>query len=286
MRIIYTNAKGLAMDFANMPGMTIYNIEGLGPTELSKSVIQKAYSDGETVNNTSRGSRQILINVALHGGPDNDRIRRALYELLGDRGPGVFRYVDAEIDVSCPAYAEAPAVDTWTLTPTMQLAFYSPSAYFRATAATVTDLYQTDPRLQFPLEIREGGIIVGQESAELSENVIENVGQASTGVTIETRFTDNVNGLRIKNESNGDRLFIDYQFKAGDVVTVTTEIGEKGAILYRGGVNYDIFDAVDYGEQWLRLERGRNVIRYAQGDDVTSTGLLLRISFNALYWGV
>ena len=286
MRLIYKNARGLAMDLANTPNMTIYNIEGLGPTELSKSVTQLAYSNGDAVNNTARGSRQILINAALHGGPDNDRIRRSLYALLGDREPGEIRYIDDEIDVSCTAYAEAPSLDTWTLTPTIQFAFYCPAAYFRATAATVTDLVQTDPWLQFPLEIEEGGILIGRESVRLPENVIENVGQASTGVKIEVQFKNAVEGLRITNESNGDYLFVDYQFKAGDFLTVTTEIGEKGAILYRDGVNHDIFSAVDYGQEWLRLERGRNLLRYAQGDGQTNSEITLRISFNALYWGV
>ena len=56
--------------------------------------------------------------------------------------------------------------------------------------------------------------------------------------------------------------------------------------MYRDGVNHDIFSAVDYGQEWLRLERGRNVIRYAQGDGQTNSEIALRISFNALYWGV
>ena len=75
-------------------------------------------------------------------------------------------------------------------------------------------------------------------------------------------------------------------FKAGDILTITTDIGEKGAILFRDGVNYDIFSAVNYGARWLRIERGRNVIRYAQGDNVANNGMFVTVSFNALYWGV
>ena len=261
MNIIYKNSKGLYIDFANAPNMTLYNVEGLGPTELTKSTISKAYTNGEIVNNTSRGARQVILNMALHGGQGNDSIRRALYEILGDKEPGVLRYVDDDIDVSTEALAEGPAVDTWTLTPTIQVSFYCPSAYFHATQPTVINLLQT-------------------------ENIIENEGQSSTGVTIVTRITEDLSGLIVTNETNGHRLFVDYNFIAGDTLTITTEIGEKGAILYRDGQNIDIFHAVDYGDSWLRLERGQNILRYAQGDDITNTGLYVTVSFNALYWGV
>ena len=75
-------------------------------------------------------------------------------------------------------------------------------------------------------------------------------------------------------------------FQAGDVLTITTETGEKGAILYRGGAYTDIFSAVTYGEQWLRIESGRNVLRYSHADSADTAGLLIKISFNALYWGI
>lgn len=287
MRIIYTNSKGLSFDFCNTPFLALYNVEGLQPTELNAGTIRKAYSNGVKVNSTHRGERQIILNLALTGGRENDRIRRNLYDLLGDKEAGVFRYVDDDIDVSTEAYAEAPAVDVWTLTPTIQISFLCPSAYFRATEETRLEMYQTDPALTFPLTLKEEGIIMGKEIQAVSEYEILNHGQASTGVRIEVRFTQAVSGLIVENQSNSNVLNIDYDFLAGDILTVTTEVGEKGAILVRSdGTIRDIFSSVNYGIQWLRIERGRNVIRYAQGDNVTNAGMFIAISFNALYWGV
>lgn len=287
MRIIYTNSKGLAVDFCNYPGLTLYNVEGLGPTELNASTIRKAYSNGVVVNNTNRGERQIILNLALTAGRENDRIRRNLYDILGDKEQGQFRYVDDDLDVFTEAYAEAPSVETWTLEPTIQVSFLCPSAYFKATQETKLELYQVIPKLKFPLEIpEETGLQMGYELPNLEEYEIENAGQLSTGVRIEVRFIGNLQGLILTNESNGNKLEISYTFIEGDVLTITTEIGDKGAILRRDGKDIDIFDSVDYGEEWLRIERGKNIIRYTDINKVSSTSLFITITFNALYWGI
>lgn len=287
MRIIYKNSKGLAVDFCNFPGLTLYNVEGLGPTELNTSAIRKAYSNGVVVNNTNRGERQIILNLALTAGRENDRIRRTLYDILGDKEQGQFRYVDDDLDVFTEAYAEAPSVETWTLEPTIQVSLLCPSAYFKATQETKLELYQVIPKLKFPLEIPEGtGAHMGYELPNLEEYEIENAGQLSTGVRIEVRFTGNLQGLILTNESNGNKLEIGYTFVEGDILTITTEIGDKGAILRRDGKDIDIFDSVDYGEEWLRIERGKNIIRYTDINKVSSTSLFITITFNALYWGI
>lgn len=287
MRIIFTNSKGLSFDFCNAYGLTLYNVEGLQPTELNASTIRKAYTNGVIVNSTHRGERQIILNLALTAGRENDHIRRNLYDILGDKEAGIFRYVDDELDVYTEAFAEAPAVDVWTLTPTIQVSFLCPSAYFKATQETKLELYQTIPTLQFPLEIPEDNkLIFGFELPLLEEYEIENKGQSSTGVRIEARFGEYANGLIISNESNGNVLKVNYIFKQGDILTLTTEVGEKGAILYREGAYYDIFNAVDYGDQWLRIERGKNKIRYSDMDNVSIVKLFVTIRFNALYWGI
>lgn len=288
MRIIFTNSKGQFIDFCNIPNVALYNVEGLAPTELIKGTIKKAYSNGVIVNSTSRGERQIILNLALEGGHLNDAIRRNLYEILGDKDAGELRYIDEELDVFTEAYAEAPQVETWTLEPTIQVAFLCPSAFFKDTQETVLNLSQVNPRLQFPLEIKEdeNGVIMGEEPPAANEFVLLNKGQVSTGVKIVCNFTQEVKGVKFINESNGQILTVDYTFKQGDILTITTEIGEKGAILYRDGTLTDIFSAINYGEEWLRIERGKNIIRYSYLEGDGTAGIFAKISFNALYWGV
>lgn len=296
MRLIFTNSKGVSMDFCNTPNLTLYNFDGLQPTELTASTIRKAYTNGVVVNNTHRAERQVILNLALTAGRDNDKLRRNIYDLVGDKEAGKLRYIDDELDVYTEAYAEAPSVETWTLQPTMQLSFLCPSAFLKATSETVLEMFNSIPALQFPLTIKEGeGVIMGMEAPELSEYEIFNHGQASTGVKIVVKFSQDVNGFIVENKSNGDVLRVANSFtvngttggfKTGDILTITTEIGEKGAILYREGAYYDLFSAIDYGNRWLRIERGRNVMRYAQGDDTNNAGMYVVVSFNTLYWGV
>ena len=294
MRLVFMNSNGQALDFFGMDNVAVFNIEGLGPTELTKGTLQKAYSDGIIINSTARAERQVIINLALEGGRLNDCIRRKIYSVIGDKRAGFLRYTDEEIDVFTEAYAEAPQVDTWTLEPTMQISFICPSAFFKDFHETVLDLSYVNPQLQFPLAIPEetGGMVMGEETPAVSGFTLINHGQASTGVKIVVSFTQAVTGVKIANESNGDVLtvaapaLIGGSFQAGDVLTITTETGEKGAILYRAGTYTDIFSAVSYGEQWLRIERGRNVLRYSHADSADTAGLLIKISFNALYWGI
>lgn len=296
MRLIYTNSKGVSLDFCNTPNLILYNIDGLQPTQLTASTIRKAYTNGVIVNNSHRAERQVILNLALTAGRDNDKLRRNLYDLLGDKEAGKLRYIDDDLDVTTEAYAEAPNVDAWTLQPTMQVSFLCPSAYFKATTETVLEMYESNPALTFPLTIKEGeGVVFGQEAPAVSEYEIFNHGQASTGVKIVVRFTQNVSGFIVANDSTGDVLKIaktfsingvEGGFNAGDILTITTDIGNKGAILYREGAYYDIFSAIDYGNNWLRIERGRNMLRYADGDENSNAGMFVTVSFNALYWGV
>lgn len=262
MNLIFTNSQGRSIDFCSTAGMTLYNADGFQPTELDASMVRKAYANGAVVNSSHRGERQVILNLALTAGRGNDAIRRNLYEILGEKDAGLLRLVDGDLDVSAEAYAQAPAADTWTLTPTIQVSFLCPSAFFRATEQTT------------------------RESATANTFTIVNKGQTSTGVRIEATFSASVNGLVVENQTNGDIIHVDYSFKAGDILTLTTEVGEKGAILYRGGAYYDIFGSVTYGERWLRVERGSNSMLFTNGKDVADSGIALAMKFNALYWGI
>ena len=73
--------------------------------------------------------------------------------------------------------------------------------------------------------------------------------------------------------------------QAGDVITITTEKGNKTVMLLREGVETNLFNYLMEGITWLQLEVGGSAFVYEVGAGLISD-LLVSIKHRNLFEGV
>ena len=111
-----------------------------------------------------------------------------------------------------------------------------------------------------------------------------NAGDVSTGMRIKFMALGILTNPILLNVNTGEFIQINTTMQAGDVITVNTEYGNKGAILERNGATIDCFKDIDVDSTFMALGIGDNIYRYDAASGVDN--LEVSIYYNPQYLGV
>jgi hypothetical protein len=119
------------------------------------------------------------------------------------------------------------------------------------------------------------GHTTGVSTSGTAATTISYDGSVSTGIV----FTLNVNRTLTdftiyQTTPSGELRQLDFSgsLVAGDVLTISTVIGDKGATLIHSGASSSVLYAIPPQSNWIQLEPGDNQIRvYASGAGVPYT---------------
>ena len=83
--------------------------------------------------------------------------------------------------------------------------------------------------------------------------MVTNKGTAETGLTIELYASGIVHNPKVYNYVTQEFIGLDGFMRAGDLITITTGVGEKSIKLTRNGVASNAFNMIADGSSWLQL---------------------------------
>jgi len=155
--------------------------------------------------------------------------------------------------------------------------------YFYESVATVVNMGNWIPNLEFPLEIPESGIEVGYYSNSLIHNAI-NSGAVDTGMLIRFIARNTVVKPSLTDVNTYENLVINTTMQAGDVIEVSTFANDKTVTLIRDNIRTNIFNTVTLDSEFLQLYPGDNLFRYDAQEGLDY--LEVSISYNNKYVGV
>lgn len=139
------------------------------------------------------------------------------------------------------------------------------------------------PSWEFDFEIPEEGIELGYREPSVIVNVY-NEGDVKSGMRIVFSAIGTVVNPSLLNVNTKEYIKVNATMEAGDVITVNTEYGKKGATLTRGGETTDYFRHIDVDSTFMQLDIGDNVFRYDAEEGVSA--LEASIYHNNKYLGV
>lgn len=227
---------------------------------------------GETLTGQKIDARDIDIKGSINK-RYKDRVlelRRAALKVLNPELSGTLTYIyknfvrviDCKVD-DTPVFSRKKVFNDFTIQ------FKCPSPFWREEQDEKADIASWIGAFEFDLEIPEDEGLsedeIGIEFDYREPNVIVDVyneGDVSTGMRIEFRATGTLSNPILLNMDTGEYIQINAELLAGDVVTVNTEYGKKGATLVRGGITEDYFRYVDVDSTFMQLTIGDNVFRY------------------------
>ena len=208
-----------------------------------------------------------------------EKRRHALYHVVKpSRYIKVF-YKTSGIDVYTEGYVETCEVSNFDALTSGQISIICPDPYWYSTSAVYAYHSQITGAFHFPFPESDAPFPLGVYST--SDNIIIQNDGDETGFTIRLEAFDDVLTPTIYNADTGEYLQIKGELLKGDVITITTKIGNKTVTLTRNGVDSNIINRLVSGSAWLSLREGKNVftVRAVKGVKNLKITLMHRNAF-------
>lgn len=264
--LTYINELGESVAFSHASAYCPHNIGGLADVRNTIYAISGMGQDGDTFISTRVESRDIDISGSIRE-RDPQKMREARRTLARVLNPQLaatlaYRFGSFVRVIDCRT-RNAPTV-TKTVRQvyagfSVQLECLNP--FWREESVRRDDIAAWVGALEFPVEIFETGMELGYRQPSLIVNVY-NGGNVRTGLRAEFRALGAVTNPVIIDMDTREQIKLNLSMRDGDVVSLCTRYGAKGATLRRGGVVSDALRYVDVDSVFLQLKPGDNLLRY------------------------
>lgn len=240
--------------------------------------------DGSTVNSASVNPRSIKIDLLIKNNVDVESAKRYLLRNLKPKKRHTIIWTREGREVVLEGVFEGLSMPRYTNKVIAQLSFYCENPYWVDKDVTIQRVSDVIPYHYFTTSLAdmlyfdyEGeGIIFGEHDAQRTRTY-ENLGDVETGLTIQIHAVDVVTNPVIYS-SPTDFIGINDTLAAGDIVTITTEQGNKDIV--KNGVS--ILNKIRQGSTFLQLQLGETTFTINTDDEKTNN-LYFVISYRQRY---
>lgn len=291
-KLTYTNELGYSLEFS-ISSVFYCNVSkdatGLSGVENKIYSTNSAKQHGDTFTGLRIEARDITIKGAINT-RDKARaieLRRKALRILNPELKGVLKYeyqgftkvIEVRIDDKPDFYKKKVFLE-------YDIAFKALNPFWKNETETKEEIASWVGAWEFPTEIDEDStdsMVFGYREESVIVNCY-NAGDVSTGMRIKFTALGVLENPILLNVETGEFIQINRTMQAGDVITVNTEYGNKGAVLERNGEVIDCFKDIDVDSTFMELGIGDNIYRYDATNGVDN--LEVSIYYNPQYLGV
>lgn len=281
--LMLENKNGDQLTFSQNSPFTVTEIQGLNPPDATINTSAVALLDGEKYISAKVNMRQINVAFAIEVNAALNRIN--VYKVLKSKQwirlyyDGDYRhvYIDGYIQSIDITYFEMKQIVTCTI--------LCPEPFFKDAQEMINELSVVVSAFHFPFaSTEEPELVMGYIDPYVSV-AVENAGDTETGLIFTLIAIGAVTSPKIFDVLTGNFIGINYEFSAGDQVTIDTRRGHKTITLLRNGVESNLFNSLMKNSTWLQLPAYGGVYAYevASGD---ASNLTVEITHYTLYEGV
>ena len=263
--LILENEKGEQISLTDNLAYAITDIDGLYPPSANIITSELSLYDGSKFNSSKVNARQLQINGKIQYNAARNRV--ALYRVIKTKHFIRVKYADNERDVYIDGYVSDFEIGHFENTQTFSVTILCPEPFFKDAQEIIDQVNTAVKNFHFPFSITaEDPIPIGYFDTILEFNV-ENDGDVSTGIIIEVSATGQVDNPTIFNKETREFFGVQTSLEAGDVLTISTERGNKTVTLLRDGEETNMLNSIEQGSSWFQLEPGDNVFTYEADND-------------------
>ena len=289
-KLTYINSRGETLEFSITSAYhcnVSKDVTGIAGTDNTLYRTNSMGQHGDTYIGQRYEAREITI-VGNINSRDKDRVlelrRRAEKVLSAELDAKLIytykdfvRVIDCKVDGS-PQFKRGNVFMQYSIPITCC------NPFWREAEEARNDIAAWVPSWEFDFEIPEEGVELGYREPSVIVNVY-NEGDVRSGMRVEFRAIGTVvNPVLLNVETQEYIKLINTTMEAGDVITINTEYGQKGATLVRGGEVIDYFRHIDVDSTFMQLAIGDNVFRYDAESGIEA--LEATIYHNNKYLGV
>lgn len=249
-------------------GYIVQEIEGLDPVKATLVSSSFAAMDGEQYQSSRRETRNIKIQLGLDPDPLTDSVRSLRKRLYG--------YFLPKSEVTLSFYSDdGPRVSIVGRVESFE------TALFTQEPAVDISIICYDPDFYDPVPQH----LSGNSTAGTAKTVVHYDGEVETGIVFKLNVNRTLTDFTIYHTlPSGELKQLDFSgsLVSGDVLTISTVTGDKGATLIHTGTSSSVLYAISPQSHWLELVPGDNLLRvYASGAGVPYT-----IDYTTRYGGL
>ncbi|HEX9062631.1 MAG TPA: phage tail family protein [Clostridia bacterium] len=284
MKLIYENEKGESITFDTFPPFFLSNVNGIDGIKNIFSTQKSPYQDGNTLLNKTLDVRDISLSGLIIG-KNLDEIkayRRQMLKVFNPKLSGELTYIynDSKKKIKCevenaPSFSE----DNVTRVQKFVVNLYCNDPFWTDAVETQQEIAGWVGGFNFPLELSSSGIEMGTKLLNIIVN-INNPGDVDCGNKIIFKALASVTNPQILNTVTGEYIKINKVMAAGDVITLTTDFGNKKVLL--NGNN--AFSLIDLNSTFFQLSVGDNLLKYQA--DANVNNLEVYVYYTPKYLGI
>jgi len=272
------NAKGDELQIIPNDNFVFTGSQGIDAPSASITTAPNGSIDGEQYIHSRVNMRELDFNFYITKRAEENK-------LLINKYCQTKKYVKVRVqtdyrDVFIEGYCEDITINPHVRPVTLQLAIKCPRPFFQGSTAVLEMLSTSIDNFTFPFAI-ETPIEISYKNKTL-EKVITNKGDRETGFLIEIQASGDVVNPTIYNRGTGEFIGVDIPLREGDRLYINTIEGNKGATLFRDGIEQNVFNYVKKNSTWLQLETGDTVFTYNSEED-TVDNMDVVFHYNTLY---
>lgn len=269
-KIIYKNERGISVELNRDGPLFLFKPEGFDGLESDIVSSKSAYQDGISISKTILKDRILTLNCYLLVDNEQQRyiLKRKLYNVFNPKIKGNMKiYTDADqlrgasnlSVIQAPIFDDDYEISNEIVSFQIQLAM--PLPYFEDINENRADFGNDIGNFFFDLEIEEEGNELSIKNNSIVTNIF-NAGDAESPIKVIFKAKAELKNPSIFNVYTKEYIKINRTMQEGEEITVTTHQGNKRVESYLNGVNTNIFNDLDLGSTFIRLDIGDNVIRY------------------------
>lgn len=279
-------------------GLIIKNITGLGPPKAQINTTPVVTIDGDVFNCSRLDKRNIVMTLIFTFADIIEDARLRTYKFFAIKRPLKFHIKTDNRDAYIYGYVESNEPNIFSKQEEAVISIICDYPYFKASRG-IQDInfFGIEPKFEFVYEnasltdkLTEFGVYI--DNAYVKEFTY--LGDADVGMEMIFDSVGYWKNVIVYNIDTGEHMKIDTEkienisgigtIQKGDSIILNTNPGKKSLFFKRMGIEYNVFNALEKGTDWLIVRKGIN--RFSMVVDEYTENLQLTMNIDVIYEGV
>lgn len=265
------NENGLTLTFSEnkFTPFLLASVDGVYKAENNVYTSENTMIDGSTYQGTSAKMRNIVISLIADPQGNfvyNQSDRDLLYSLFRKGEKGTLYYTENDVTRKIDYYAESISRES-KRSRLFTISLLCPNPLFKDEVEHVESMANQLSMFEFIHEFTADGEELAQRSSVRLVNIVNDIAIDNIGLNISITANGNVTNPSITRVESNESLKLGtvenpFYLARGDILNITTAIGNKHVRLTRGGVTTEVNEYLTEDSEFIQLMFGNNNIAY------------------------
>jgi len=280
-------------------GLAITSVTGLGQVTAKANLTKLAGSDYSVENSAVLGDRNIVFKIK-YWGTDIEESRHKCDRIFPTKKKVTIVAKTDHRELMATGIVEKNEPDIFSEKSSCQVSILCADPFWYTLDETNVPFGGIEPLFEFPFhadisvdEGEETHMIEVGNIRTVKEKFIYYTGEAETGITLNIHAIGSVRNFVIYNVDLRQQISINDSIirtltggyiQDGDDIIISTIKTQKYARLIRGGVEYNIINALGKTRDWFELSGGDNLFSYSASEG--EYDMIINIKYRVSYKGL